>query len=568
MHSKAAVQNSAHWLVSAEILNTAMAEQVCASASGKHQSVVSYLVGQKMVESALIASILSNKFGYPLVDLDAMEPRSMPLALIDQSLIQKHRVIPLYTRNATIFLATSDPVNLPALEEIKFHTGCKIKPVIVEEDKLHAVLRSMLEQSISGPSGNADIDYHDSQSIVFANSANEETESGEESLIDRTPVMRFVNKLLIDAVRCQVSDIHIEPYENSARIRFREDGLLREITRPPKHICRKICSRLKVMASLDISEKRVPQDGRFKLKLGERKSIDFRISTLPTLWGEKIVLRVLDPGNTRLDLDSLGFNNEQRQHYLEALNKQQGLILVTGPTGSGKSLSLYAGLSLLNTQERNIATAEDPVEIQLPGINQVAINPGVGLGFADSLRAFMRQDPDVLMVGEIRDLETAEIAVRASQTGHLVLTTLHTNNAIETISRLIAMGISPYHLASTLSLIIAQRLVRTLCNHCKKPVILPSKVLIQEGFGQDQIDNLQLFDPVGCDHCHTGYKGRMGIYECVPITDAISRGIIRGENTIQVAELISKAGFNTLRKSALEKAALGLTSLAEVNRVN
>ncbi len=566
MNTNGKIQGSTHWLVSGNLLDTALAEQACASASKKNQSVVKYLVDQEILESRSIASILSQELGFPLLDLDAMDPLAMPLALIDSNLIQKHRVLPLLKRNTTLFLGTSDPANLPALEEIKFHTGCKIELIILEEDKLHTVLQELLEQSQSLLPRHQTMDYLDSQSQVFENHGEENGEE-EESRIDEPPVMRFVNKILIDAIRSDVSDIHIEPYDNSSRIRFREDGLLREITRPPAHICRRICSRLKVMAKLDISEKRVPQDGRFKLKLTPRKAIDFRVSTLPTLWGEKVVLRILDPGNTKLDLETLGFTDQQKQHYLDALNSQQGLILVTGPTGSGKSLSLYAGLSLLNTQERNIATAEDPVEIHLEGINQVAINPSAGLGFADSLRAFLRQDPDVLMVGEIRDLETAEIALRASQTGHLVLSTLHTNNASETITRLIDMGIAPYHLASTLSLVIAQRLLRTLCNRCKKPVRLPAQVLIQEGFTKSQLDNLQLFTPVGCDQCLAGYKGRLGIYETVPITEAISRVIIDGGNSIQVAELANKAGFNTLRESALEQVARGLTSLAEVNRI-
>jgi len=566
MNTKATIKGSARWLVSGNLLDAALAEQACASASEKHQSVVKYLVEQEILESKTIASSQSQKFGYPLLDLDAMDPLTMPLAMIDSSLIQKHRVLPLYKRNTTLFLGTSDPANLSTLEEIKFHTGCKIELIIIEEEKLQTALQDLLEEGSSEPALKQGIDYLDSQSQVFGISG-EEINISDESLVDETPVMRFVNKILIDAIRNDVSDIHIEPYDNSSRIRFREDGLLREISKPPGQICRRICSRLKVMAKLNISEKRVPQDGRFKLKLTPRKSIDFRVSTLPTLWGEKVVLRVLDPGKTKLDLDSLGFTDDQKQHYLDALNRQQGLILVTGPTGSGKSLSLYAGLSLLNTQERNIATAEDPVEIQLEGINQVAINPGVGLGFADSLRAFMRQDPDVLMVGEIRDLETAEIAIRASQTGHLVLSTLHTNNASETISRLIEMGIAPYHLASTLSLVVAQRLLRRLCNRCKKTVKLPTKVLIQEGFSRDHLDNLRLFTPAGCDHCLAGYKGRLGIYETVPITEAISHDIINGGNSTQIAELANKAGFNNLRQSALEKVALGLTSLAEVNRI-
>ena len=372
---------------------------------------------------------------------------------------------------------------------------------------------------------------------------------------------------MLDAIKLGVSDIHIEPYEKVYRVRYRLDGILKEIARPPINIANRICSRVKIMAQLDISERRLPQDGRIKMKLSRTKAIDFRVNTLPTLWGEKIVLRILDPGSAMLGIDALGFEEDQKQHFLSALHQHQGLILVTGPTGSGKTVSLYTGLNILNTHERNISTAEDPVEINLEGINQVAINSRVGLNFASALRAFLRQDPDVVMVGEIRDLETAEIAIKAAQTGHLVLSTLHTNSAPETLSRLMNMGIPPYNLGTSVTLIIAQRLARRLCQYCKKPIKLPPKILLQEGFSEAQLENLEIYGAVGCEKCNEGYKGRVGIYEVLPITDSISRIIMESGNTIQIADMARQQGFNDLRRSALVKVANGLTSLAEANRI-
>jgi len=565
MNSQATLPAARNWLVTSNLLDEALLEQAILSAQKRNLSLVKYLVEQNILDSKLVAMAASRQFRLPIMDLDAMDPALLPLTVIKQDLLRKHQVVPLHKGENSLFLGMSDPANQDALDEIKFHTSCRIEPVVVEQDKLSAVVQELLDQDCSIKPG--DISEHlDFNSLEIENS-NDDPEADQSDSIDETPVMRFVNKMLMDSIRLGVSDIHIETFEKFARIRFREDGMLREIARPPLTVTRKIGSRLKVMAKLDIAEKRLPQDGRFRLKFTRSRSIDFRVSTLPTLWGEKTVLRILDFQQQKLDLDAMGFTNEQKQQYTEALQQQQGLVLVTGPTGSGKSMTLYAGLKLLNTQERNIATAEDPVEIQMQGINQLAVNADIGLNFAEALRAFLRQDPDVIMVGEIRDLETAEIAMRAAQTGHLVLSTLHTNSAPETLSRLMQMGIPAYQIASSLSLVVAQRLARRLCNHCKKPVELPHKVLIQEGFTSEEAQTARIHIPAGCEFCHSGYKGRLGIIETVPITTALSHVIMNGGNSMQIAEFAEKAGFNSLRRSALEKAAQGLISLAEVNRI-
>lgn len=566
MNTQANIQHKEHWLEAGQLLDSALLDQAITNADDQKQPLVKYLVDQGIVDSSSIARVASSQFNLPMLDLDALDHSRMPLSLIDLTLVKKHHVLPLRTNRSVLFLGLSDPGNTLAMEEIKFHTDCRIEPVILEEHKLNAAIQELTDKQFNAIR-DGEPDQLDFNSLEFE-FADEDADEDPAAGIDETPIMRFVNKLLLDAIRLGVSDIHIESFENFSRIRFREDGLLREITRPPLNVARKIVSRLKVMAKLDIAEKRLPQDGRFRLKLSRSRAIDFRVSTMPTLWGEKTVLRILDFRKQKLDLDALGYTEEQKQYYLDALQQQQGLILVTGPTGSGKSLSLYAGLKILNTQERNIATAEDPVEIHMQGINQVAVNQGIGLDFAEALRAFLRQDPDVLMVGEIRDLETAEIALRAAQTGHLVMSTLHTNNAPETLSRLLEMGIPAYQIATSLSLIIAQRLARRLCNHCKKPVKLPRKVLQQEGFPATWLDRASIYAPVGCELCLSGYKGRIGIYEVVPITGDISRVIMGGGNSIQVAELAAKTGLNSLRLSALEKAAQGITSLAEINRIS
>ncbi len=488
------------------------------------------------------------------------------LALVDIRLIKKHHMLPLLKKGNRVTLAVADPSDENAITEIKFNTGASIDLVIVEEDKLQTLIDHIFDnpqQETRHFESLENVTLDDINFEIIEESGTEDPEEG----VDDAPIVKFVNKILLDAIKMGVSDIHIEPYEKVYRVRYRVDGILKEIARPPANIANRICSRIKIMAQLDISERRLPQDGRIKMKLSKSKAIDFRVNTLPTLWGEKIVLRILDASHTLLSIDNLGFEEEQKQQFLNALNQHQGLILVTGPTGSGKTVTLYTGLSILNTHERNISTAEDPVEINLEGINQVAINPKVGLDFASALRAFLRQDPDVVMVGEIRDLITAEIAIKAAQTGHLVLSTLHTNSAPETLSRLMNMGIPPYNLATSASLIIAQLLARRLCPHCKKPVKLPPKILLEEGFSEEQVSGLSIYAAVGCAQCNEGYKGRIGIYEVLPITDTISRIIMESGNTIQIADVARQQGFNDLRRSALNKVAQGLTSLAEANRI-
>lgn len=566
MDSKARLAGRTHWLARTGMLDARVLEQARLSATGQGLPLVKYLVDNGLLDSRAIAEAAARYFGLPLLDIDALDIAPGALPAVSGSLIQKYRALPLLKDGSTLWLGIADPAADHGLNEFSFQAGCKTDIFVVEETKLARALLDRLDGPDAGTRepelSQPDFDAIPLESIDEGIAA----ESGI-SAAD-SPVTRVVNRMLADAVRRGASDIHIECYEHTSRIRFREDGLLREIARPPQGIARKIGARLKVMARLDIAEKRLPQDGRFKLRISRLRAMECRVNTLPTLWGEKTVLRVLGPqGQDTFDLDTLGFTAEQKQLYLDALQRQQGLILVTGPTGSGKSLSLYAGLHLLNDAQRNIATVEDPVEIHLEGINQVAVNPQVGLDFSTALRAFLRQDPDVLMVGEIRDLETARIAVRAAQTGHLVMSTLHTNNAPETLGRLLDMGIAPYHLATSLSLVIAQRLLRRLCTQCKKPLHLPHNILIQEGFSRETLEEARLYAPVGCSKCHCGYRGRVGIYETVAITEPISRVIMTGGNSIQIAELARKSGFNGLRESALVKAAQGLTSLAEVNRV-
>ncbi|MDO8272409.1 MAG: type IV-A pilus assembly ATPase PilB, partial [Gammaproteobacteria bacterium] len=457
--------------------------------------------------------------------------------------------------------------NISAFDELKFHTGLSTDVIIVDENKLSPAIDLVIEQMEGSDALLGLLDDVELESLNVEMAHSDAMANDSVDAADETPIVRFVNKVLLDAIRTGASDIHVEPYEKSYRIRFRTDGILKEIARPPLNIANRIASRLKIMSQMDISERRLPQDGRIKIKLSRTRAIDFRVNTLPTLWGEKVVLRILDPGSAKLGIDALGYEDGQKNLFMNALQQSQGMILVTGPTGSGKTVSLYTGLNILNTPETNISTAEDPVEINLEGVNQVPVNARIGLTFATALRAFLRQDPDVIMVGEIRDLETAEIAIKAAQTGHLVLSTLHTNSAPETLTRLRNMGIPAFNLATSVTLIIAQRLCRRLCNHCKTPVKLPDNVLLEAGFTAEQLPTLKLFRPVGCDACNEGYKGRLGIYEVVPITDGISRIIMQDGNSIEIADQARKEGFNSLRQSSLLKVASGVTSLEEANRV-
>ncbi len=553
-------------LVSIGILSEAQAQESLRSANRDKIPLVTHLVKNKIADSHRIATAASAEYGAPLMDLNAFDLTLCPKELVDPKLLRKHRVLPLYKRGNRLYLAVSDPTNINAVDEVKFHTGLTTQVVIVDETTLSPAIDRFIDDSEGGShllDAINDVDLEDLDIEV----ADKEDPALTNDAADETPIVRFVNKVLLDAIRSGASDIHFEPYEKTFRIRTRTDGILREVSRPPLHLAARISSRLKIMSQMDISERRVPQDGRIKMKLSRTRAIDFRANTLPTLWGEKIVLRILDPSSAQMGIDALGYEEDQKALFMDCLNKSQGMILVTGPTGSGKTVSLYTGLNILNTSERNISTAEDPVEINLEGVNQVAVNAKIGLSFAAALRAFLRQDPDIIMVGEIRDLETAEIAIKASQTGHLVLSTLHTNSAPETLTRLRNMGIPSFNLATSVSLIIAQRLCRRLCSYCKKPLKLPESTLLEAGFAKEQLDSLQLFAPVGCDACNEGYKGRVGIYEVVPVTDGIARIIMEDGNSIAIADQASKEGFNNLRQSALQKVAKGLTSLDEANRV-
>ncbi len=473
----------------------------------------------------------------------------------------------MFRRGSRLFIAVSDPTNLAALDEIKFHTGINTDAILVEETALNKVITEWVEAQDNLDDGLGDLDDVDLDGVdVQAATEGDDGDEGSDS-VDETPIVRFVNKVLIDAIKQGASDIHFEPYESTYRVRFRTDGILSEVVRPPKNLAPRLAARLKVMSQMDISERRVPQDGRIQMRLSRKRAIDFRVNTLPTLFGEKIVLRILDPSSAQMGIDALGYEPVQKEMYLKALNQPQGMILVTGPTGSGKTVSLYTGLNILNIPERNISTAEDPVEINLEGINQVHINTRVGLDFAKALRSFLRQDPDVIMVGEIRDLETAEIAIKAAQTGHLVLSTLHTNSAAETVTRMLNMGVPAFNLATSVSLIIAQRLARRLCKECGIPADIPHETLLQEGFTEQQLDGATIMHAVGCDLCHNGYKGRVGVYEVVRITPKISALIMAEGNSLEIDAAARKEGFNSLRTSALEKVAQGITTLEEINRI-
>ena len=531
----------------------------------KKAPFVSYLVEHNLVRPADIAASASHEFGYPTLDLAMVELDGDITKLVEEKLIRQHHALPLFKRGNKLFIALSDPTNLQALDDIKFHSGLSTEPILVEENKLAKLIDVALDATNTTLQDLGDTDLDD----LEITSVDEDAApgAGDDTSVDDTPVVRFVNKVLLDAINKGASDIHFEPYEKTFRVRYRQDGVLHEVASPPIALSGKMAARLKVMSRLDISERRIPQDGRMKMKLSKNRAIDFRVNCCPTLWGEKIVMRILDPSSAKLGIDALGYEEFQKKHYLDALAKPQGLILVTGPTGSGKTVSLYTGLNILNTEDRNISTAEDPAEINLPGVNQVNVNPKVGLTFANALRAFLRQDPDVIMVGEIRDLETAEIAIKAAQTGHLVLSTLHTNDAPQTLTRLLNMGVAPFNIASSVSLIIAQRLARRLCGHCKQPANIPRDQLLAFGFKEQDLTGLKLYGPKGCDQCSNGYKGRVGIYQVVPISDAMGRIIMEGGNSMQIADQAKKEGIPDLRESGIKKMKDGLTSIEEISRV-
>jgi type IV pilus assembly protein PilB len=556
-------------LVQDNIISEEAAQEALKTARKENTPFVSYLVANQLADGALIAEAASDEFGAPLFDISALDIENTPKGIIDPKLLRKHRTLPLYKRGNRLFIAVSDPTNLHAVDEIKFHTGVSTEAILVEEEALDNAINKYMELLEAELGGSFDeLDHVGLEDLDIEAVDEDRDDDGDgDSDLDDTPIVRFINKLLVDAIKGGSSDIHFEPYEKSYRVRFRTDGILHEVTRPPANLAPRLAARLKVMSQMDISERRIPQDGRIKMKLSKTRHIDFRVNTLPTLYGEKIVLRILDPTSAQVEIDVLGFEEDQKELYMKAIHQPQGMILVTGPTGSGKTLSMYTGLNILNTNERNISTAEDPVEINMEGINQVHVNPKVGLTFAEALRSFLRQDPDVIMVGEIRDLETAEIAIKAAQTGHLVLSTLHTNSAAETITRLLNMGVAPFNVATSVNLIMAQRLTRRLCTNCSEKTDIPKEALLREGFREDELDSLEVRHPIGCDKCFNGYKGRVGIYEVVPITPEMSRLIMEEGNALQLAELASQQGYANLRRAGLNKVAQGLTSLEEVNRV-
>ncbi|WP_454253634.1 type IV-A pilus assembly ATPase PilB [Pseudomonas sp. Marseille-Q7302] len=561
MNETVMLSGLARQLVDAQLLAEAAAQQAVVKAKQAKVPLVTYLVQQRLVQSRPLAELAAQEFGVPFLDLSAIDKEQLPKDIVNEKLMQQHHFLPLSKRGNKLFIALSDPTNQQAINDVSFGSKLAVEVVLVEDDKLHQAIERYLDTGTGGLElSDLDLDL--------------ETEGGERPQeavagtdADDAPVVKFVNKMLLDAIKKGSSDLHFEPYEKMYRVRFRTDGVLHEAARPPVQLVSRISARLKVMSNMDISERRKPQDGRVKLKVSKTKSIDFRVNTLPTLWGEKIVMRILDSSSAQMGIDALGYEDVQKELYLQALKQPQGMILVTGPTGSGKTVSLYTGLNILNTEDINISTAEDPVEINLEGINQVNVNPRQGLDFSQALRAFLRQDPDVIMVGEIRDLETAEIAIKAAQTGHMVMSTLHTNSAAETLTRLRNMGVPAFNLATSVNLIIAQRLARKLCNKCKRVHEVPREALLAEGFREEEIGSFTLYQPIGCEDCNAGYRGRVGIYEVVKVTPALQQMIMEEGNSIEIAARMRKEGFNDLRRSGLVKAMQGITSLEEINRV-
>jgi len=553
-------------LVADGLIEKEAALQAQEDAAKAKVALVAHLVDKGLAKALDIAMAASEEFGVPVFDPSVMDMAQAPEKLIDEKLIKRHNALPLFKRGHKLFVALADPTNLQALDDIKFQTGISTEPVLVEQDKLQKLIDATLEamDDTMADLGDADLDDLD---VSGGDEEDDDDAASATSDVDDAPVVRFVNKVMLDAINKGASDIHMEPYEKFYRVRFRQDGVLREVAQPPVAMGVRISARVKVLSRMDIAERRVPQDGRIKLNLSKTRSIDFRVNTLPTLFGEKIVLRILDASAAQMGIDQLGYEPEQKDLYMKALEKPQGMILVTGPTGSGKTVSLYTGLNILNTPDRNISTAEDPSEINLPGVNQVNVNAKVGLTFASALRSFLRQDPDVIMVGEIRDLETAEIAIKAAQTGHMVLSTLHTNDAPQTLTRLVNMGVAPFNIASSVSLIIAQRLARRLCSQCKEKQDIPKEALIEEGFSEEDAGSIKVYGPKGCDQCADGYKGRVGIYQVMPVTPSIGRIIMEGGNALDIEDQAKKEGVPNLRQSGLKKVKEGVTSLTEVNRV-
>lgn len=561
MNETVMLSGLARQLVDAQLLAEAAAQQAVVKAKQAKVPLVTYLVQQRLVQSRPLAELAAQEFGVPFLDLAAIDKEQLPKDIVNEKLMQQHHFLPLSKRGNKLFIALSDPTNQQAINDVSFGSKLAVEVVLVEDDKLHQAIERYLDTGTGG------LELSDLDLDLEAEGGERAQEAVAGTDADDAPVVKFVNKMLLDAIKKGSSDLHFEPYEKMYRVRFRTDGVLHEAARPPVQLVSRISARLKVMSNMDISERRKPQDGRVKLKVSKTKSIDFRVNTLPTLWGEKIVMRILDSSSAQMGIDALGYEDVQKELYLQALKQPQGMILVTGPTGSGKTVSLYTGLNILNTEDINISTAEDPVEINLEGINQVNVNPRQGLDFSQALRAFLRQDPDVIMVGEIRDLETAEIAIKAAQTGHMVMSTLHTNSAAETLTRLRNMGVPAFNLATSVNLIIAQRLARKLCSKCKRVHEVPREALQAEGFKEEELGSFTLYQPVGCEDCNAGYRGRVGIYEVVKITPALQQMIMEEGNSIEIAARMRKEGFNDLRRSGLVKAMQGITSLEEINRV-
>ncbi len=528
---------------------------------------VTHVVARGLADAAKIAHAAAEEFGAALMDISALELDRDVTKLVNEKLVRKHHMLPVYKRGNRLFVAASDPTNLQALDEIKFATGFNVESILVEENKLATALDQALEDADSSMEMGDDDDLDDLEGLEVG----DEADTGEDFTaqeIDDAPVVKFVNKMLLDAMKKGASDIHFEPYEKYCRVRFRMDGVLKEVTRPPLALAQKIAARIKVMSRLDVSERRVPQDGRIKLKLSKTKAIDFRVSTCPTLFGEKAVLRILD-SSMSIPLDQLGYEDFQKKIFLENIHRPYGMFLVTGPTGSGKTVSLYTGIDILNQEDVNISTAEDPVEINLAGINQVQVDERTGMTFEKALKAFLRQDPDIILVGEIRDIVTGNIAIKAAQTGHMVMSTLHTNDAPQTLTRIVDMGIQPFAIATAVNVITAQRLARRLCGNCKRPLEnVPKEALLKEGFSEEDIDSgLSIYEPVGCDQCNDGYKGRVGIYQVMPISEEMKRMVMEGRNAIDLADQAEREGIWDIRRSGVKKVQDGMTSLEELNRV-
>ena len=551
-------------LVQDGALDEAAARDAMAKAGAAKQPLPQWFAERKLVTAAQLAAANALEFGMPLLDVSVFDGTQSAIALVSEELLRKHRVLPLFKRGGKLFVGTSDPTH--SLDEIKFHTNLVVEPILVDEEQIKRTLEQwQSKHDTLGSTLGGDDDGMGDLDVSTGDEEGGSTDSGVDAKGDDTPVVKFVNKVLIDAIRKGASDIHFEPYEDDYRVRFRIDGLLKNVAKAPVKLNQRIAARLKVMSQLDIAEKRVPQDGRIKLNLSKTRQIDFRVSTLPTLFGEKIVLRILDGSAAKLGIDKLGYEPAQQQLFLDAIHKPYGMVLVTGPTGSGKTVSLYTCLNLLNKPGVNIATAEDPSEINLPGVNQVNVNEKAGLTFAAALRAFLRQDPDIIMVGEIRDLETADISIKAAQTGHLVLSTLHTNDAPTTLTRMRNMGIAPFNIASSVILITAQRLARRLCVVCREVHEVPRQALLDAGFKPSDVNGTwKPYRPVGCSACNGGYKGRVGIYQVMPISEKIQEIILRDGSALDIAKQAEAEGVRTLRQSGLQKVMQGLTSLEEV----